>query len=84
MFPKRERQTRWKTSDGRWFDDRDTATFEQKVIELGEMLRKHIRLSSSPESPSVDWCEEVARSILCDLQNPLIIALSGLDKKGAG
>ncbi|TXH42210.1 MAG: hypothetical protein E6Q97_36040 [Desulfurellales bacterium] len=78
-YPIRERQTRWKTSDGRFFDDRDTAVFEQKVIVLGIALSEAARAHG--ESFAVDFCEDLARDLLRN-QRGIIIALVPV-KEGA-
>lgn len=75
MMPRRIRVSRWETSDGKRFDDQAAANSREKVIRLGEAIRQ-ATYAKHGESPSTDWCEDVADHILAHAETDgLIIAL---------
>lgn len=68
----RVRQTRWKTSDNRFFDNRDEALRHEKIVVLAAALRDIPYVSN--EAPSQDWLEEVAAGLLSNKRG-IILAL---------
>lgn len=80
-MPERVRQTRWKTADGRFFDAREPAVSHEKVLSLGEAIRRAI-YEKHTERPSADWCQDVADWVLANAkQHGLIIALAYTSSK---
>lgn len=64
-MPARIRQTRWRTADGKFFDDRDQAVKHEKIWTLAQAIRDAVsRVNPPDDQPAEDWCMEVATFIL--------------------
>jgi hypothetical protein len=72
-MPERIRQTRWKTSDGMYFDTRELAVHREKVIVLGAAICEAI-LAKHGDSASVDYCEDIASAVI-ENKRGIVIAL---------
>ena len=78
-MPERIRQTRWKTSDGKFHDRREDAVVHEKTLVLARNIYDAVsRVNPVDDQPAQDWCEDVARLIINSKvhESGLIIALA--------